>query len=244
MPALLVLLALTACADPPEGGDAGETPTPPADAQVVTLRTQDGVSLEADWYAGTAGAPGVVLLHMNPSGPFTRADWPPAFVSALRDAGFAVLVPDRRGAGGSDGVAAEAYEGPGGRLDVAAAVAHLTDAGHARLGLVGASNGTTAMVDYAVAPTGAAPAALVYFTGGTYTENQTPAASLPTLPSLFLYSDLEDDWSEAQRGRHDDVWRFHEIAGAGHGTRMFDGPESAEASRTLVGFLEGILDPS
>jgi hypothetical protein len=135
-----------------------------------------------------------------------------------------VLVVDRRGAGGSEGEPVDAYEGPKGRNDVEACVVRLTEDGYGPISLIGASNGTTSMVDYAIwAPSQAlpAPVALGFMTGGTYTENNNPMADLPQLPAVFTFSTAERDWSEAQRPLDPGSWIFHEYADGDHGTRMF-----------------------
>ena len=96
----------------------------PAEAQVETLKTRDGVTLKADYYPASPGAPGVVLLHMIPPH-WERSSWPTEFIGALHKRGWSVINIDRRGAGESGGVAKEAYEGENGRYDVEAAVKRL-----------------------------------------------------------------------------------------------------------------------
>ncbi len=67
----------------------------------VTIKTSDDVRIVADYYAPTAGggsaAPCAVLVHMYPA---DRQSWKP-LAPRLRDAGFAVLAYDIRGAGES-----------------------------------------------------------------------------------------------------------------------------------------------
>jgi pimeloyl-ACP methyl ester carboxylesterase len=205
-----------------------------AGQEVVQIATQDGVTLAADFAStGEQGAALAILLHMRPPNN-DRSNFPPAFIQALNDTGFHVLNVDRRGAGGSDGVAEEAYTGVGGQLDVTAAVDFATTHPCApnmdRLVLIGASNGTTAALDYTVTAAAASkpkPAAMVFLTGGGYTENQHNIAgqtdSLNTLPLLFVFSTAERDWSTA----FDTVtaptsWLFMEYLNGDHGTRLFD----------------------
>ena len=59
-------------------------------------------------------------------------------------------------------------------------------------------------------------------TGGTYTENNSPMASLPKVPAVFTYSTDERDWSEAQRALDPGSWSFHEYPDGAHGTGMFE----------------------
>ncbi len=96
----------------------------------VTLHTEDGVDLHADYAAPGTTTPlaAAVLLHPHPlMGGDLHATVPSALARTLPDAGVAVLRVDFRGAGGSGGV-----HGGGGpeALDVLAALEWL----HAELG--------------------------------------------------------------------------------------------------------------
>ncbi|MEM6928352.1 MAG: hypothetical protein AAF602_15570, partial [Myxococcota bacterium] len=221
---MLSLLAL-ACSNTPVPVQTpipvpAPVPAPTSDVEVVTLQTSDGVALQADYY-GTDPAPAFVLLHMIPPSN-DRTNWPRSFVDALQAEGWAALVVDRRGAGGSEGTARDAYEGPNGRLDADAAVAFLTERGHGPIALIGASNGTTSILDYATwagENDRPAPVALGFMTGGGYTENQTAMSELSGIPSVFTYSTAEATWSEQQRGLDDGNWSFLEYPGGAHGTR-------------------------
>lgn len=224
---------LVACGDP-EPAEPTETPDP-----VVNLTTRDGVDLVADTYQGAADAPGVVLLHMIPPAN-DRTNWPTDFIGELQDRGWWVIVPDRRGAGESGGVAQEAYTGPNGRYDVEAAVGWLTDQGVQEVALLGASNGTTSALDYALwAPDEGLPVPMGvgFLTGGTYTESQNAVTDL-TLPAVFTFSTAERAWSAAlQEGAPMD-WRFHEYPEGDHGTRLFTA--APEVSADLLQFLESL----
>lgn len=234
---MLLPLLLLACASTPEPPPGATSP------QVVRLTTTDGVELVADhWPASSPARPAVVLLHMTPRGPYTRKDWPVPFIEALHARDWAVLALDRRGAGASQGLADEAFLGPGGRLDVAAAVTHLAPSGP--LGLIGASNGTTSMIDYADwAPTQGYPqvAAMGFLSPGDYTENQTPLAEVAVIPSIFAYPESERAWPESKRPLDPGTWAFHEFPGSAHGTFLFAEQETLPA--TLEGFLAQRLDP-
>lgn len=237
---MLASLVLLACTANPDTSD-----TPPAEAlpNVVRLTTTDGVELVADhWPASSPARPAVVLLHMTPRGPYTRKDWPTPFVEALHARDWAVMAIDRRGAGASQGVADEAFMGPGGRLDVAAAVTHLAPSGP--LGLIGASNGTTSMIDYADwAPTQGYPqvAAMGFLSPGDYTENQTPLAEVAVIPSIFAYPESERAWPESKRPLDPGTWAFHEFPGSAHGTFLFAEQEALPA--TLDAFFVQRLEP-
>ena len=201
-----------------------------AATSVVSLTTSDGVRLEADLATtGSANGPAAVLLHMIPPSN-DRANYPGAVVEALVARGITVLNLDRRGAGQSEGNPRDAYLGSGGALDVRAAVAFLTSlpcaVDPARVTLVGASNGSASVVDYAVsAGEGERPAAMVFLTGGSYTEAQTRFAShrarLDATPTLFVYSRVERAWSAGLQSGAPERWVFREYDPGAHGTGMF-----------------------
>lgn len=243
---MLVALLLTACQKDPEPNDPMTPPFTPPGSGVITLETRDGVALEADYYPqDQAGAPALVLLHMVPPSN-DRTNWPASFIEALYDEGFTVLVPDRRGAGGSEGVASEAHEGPKGKFDVEAAALRVRDDGYGDLGLLGASNGTTSMLDYTLWASGEGnpvPVALGFMTGGGYTENQNEMAELrarsPEIPAIFTYSTAERAWSVAQQEGAPSSWVFHEYEDGEHGTRMFE--VAPEVGSDLVAFLRDAL---
>lgn len=247
----LLLLSLAACKRPststPNDTDPNGTTTedtsvgPPT---VITVETRDEVTLEGDWWAGDPGAPGFVLLHMIPPAN-DRTGWPRWFEKDLVREGYAVLAIDRRGAGGSEGVAVEAYEGPNGKYDVEACVVYLLDQGAGSVVIVGASNGTTSMIDYAVwAPDEglAEPRALGFMTGGTYTENQTLMADVPKVPAVFTYSTAEAAWSVAQQALDPGSWSFLEYPDGAHGTGMFDA--APEVGDDLVAFFTAAVPPA
>ena len=66
--------------------------------------------------------PGLVLVHMDPTSGAHRGNWPGEFLQLLVDSDWNVLVLDRRGAGGSGGVAADAFQTTKGAFDIEAAV--------------------------------------------------------------------------------------------------------------------------
>ena len=213
--------------------DAGPGAECLAGQSVVELMTQDGVTLSADFHSsGVAGGPAVALFHMVPPAN-TRTNYPPAFIELLTQRGFHVLNVDRRGAGTSGGVAQEAYFGPNGKWDVLAAYRFLVDHACAidptAIGLVGASNGTTSVLDFTVWSATqadiASPAALVWLTPDRYTEAQNAVAAnrpvLDTLPILFVFSSAEGAWSTALVAGEGDRWMFHEYVDGAHGTLMF-----------------------
>ncbi len=215
-------------------------------ASVVELTTGDGVKLVGDLHPGPPTGRGAVLLHMIPPSN-DRTNYPTQFVHALTERGFTVLNLDRRGAGDSEGSPRDAYSGPNGRLDPKAAWDALLAAGCGvvpeRLVVVGASNGTTSALDFAVDPLLPRPAALVFLTGGTYTENQTRVSEhrdvLEGLPIDFVFSAAERSWSAGFIEGAPDTWHFDEYDPGDHGTRMFTArPESNVA---VADWLDGVV---
>ncbi len=206
-----------------------------AGAEVVTFTTSDDVTLEADLtLTGDAADPVAILFHMIPPSN-TRTNYPAEFIAALTSRGVNVLNVDRRGAGGSSGVAAEAYTGPTAKIDAQAAFDFL--AAHScvntsRFVLVGASNGTTTALDYTVAAeTDDAyplPSGLVFLTGGGYTESQNRIADhralLEPLPVTFMWAENEapaNTWATGFQADAPDGWAFLSYAEGDHGTRNF-----------------------
>jgi pimeloyl-ACP methyl ester carboxylesterase len=219
--------------------------------QTVTLNTDDGVKLEADLYlAGEPNGPAAVLLHMIPPH-HDRKNYPETFIQALTTRGLSVLNLDRRGAGGSRGQPKDAYRGPKGKLDAKAAYDHL--AAYAcpidteRIVYVGASNGTTTALDFAVYAAAEdrikVPKGLVFLTGGSYTEAQSKFSRhrpvLDTMPILFVYSAAESRWSVSKKKNAGPAWKFVEVVGLskarGHGTKVFSAkPETVDVVATYI----------
>ncbi len=226
------------------------------DEVVVEVPTSDGLTLRADLVPATeAGAAAVVLLHMKPP-TYDRSGYPADVRRALADAGATVLNLDRRGAGESQGVAEDAYVGDGALLDAEAAVSFLGDGAlgcpvdTSLLMLVGASNGTTAVMDYTVGHAADLPhpTALVWMSPGEYTENQNTVAAhrgtLEALPLLWLVPTTEP-WSESFVDGAPGSWRFVQ-RGEEHGTDMFDGGDLQEQTLgEIEGWLTGhVLEPT
>ncbi|MEM6296181.1 MAG: alpha/beta fold hydrolase [Myxococcota bacterium] len=226
------------------GGSSGAPATCSGPARVVSFTTSDGVALEADFVpSGQASGKAALLLHMIPPSN-DRTNYPPAFIEALTGAGYTVLNVDRRGAGGSQGEAQAAYEGPNGRLDAVAAMAFLASS-ECALGardtvIVGASNGTTTALDYAVtAEASSRPRALVFLSPGGYTENQNAVADhadvLSSVPVFLGYPDGERAWPEGVRSLVGDAWQLKQYDGGSHGSRLFT--SSPAVTSDIVQFL-------
>lgn len=260
--------SVAASAPPSSADDGGASPglaaaEPPApscpkvDGERVSLMAEDGVELAADHYSGGAeGRPGVVLLHMIP--PHHDLDnYPRSFIDTLVAAGYDVINVNRRGAPGSKGIAEQAYEGDKGKLDVLAGVRFLLDSpckiDPNKLVIVGASNGTTSMVDYTIhaSETDAAktpsPAALVFLSGGRYSENQHALSEsldvLGAIPALFAYPQKEAAWNDQTKQLAAEAsiegWSFHVYEPGGHGTNLFK--TDPELGAELVTWLDAKL---
>ena len=232
----MLLLLIAACAPDPidtadaspdvdtddDSGDTDAAELP--DVEVVTLTTADDVELVGDYYGNADGAEAMLLLNMIPP-TYDRSTWPLAFIDDLRADGYAVLALDRRGAGESGGDAPDAYTGPKGAKDANAGVALLTERGAESVVLIGASNGTTTCLDYAVKGDGPAPRAMIWMSPGAYTENNTALTNLELDSLLLAYPKSEAAWSEAVQSEVDGEgrWDYLEYNGVRHGTELFEG---------------------
>jgi pimeloyl-ACP methyl ester carboxylesterase len=234
---VVLALALGCSSDAP-GDTAAQWDAP--SGGVLRLDARDGVKLEADYLpADREGAPSVLLLHMVPPSN-TRADWPPSLRERFAARGWTVVAIDRRGAGGSEGDPVEAYTGEKGKFDVEPFARRVVDDGFGPLAILGASNGTTSMIDYAAwAPDVGLPepVALGFLSGGSYTENQTWMSEVPAVPMSFLYPPDEAAWPDAQRELDPGSWSFKAYEGGAHGTRLFTSAVDAEVQADLEAFL-------
>lgn len=223
-------------------GESGTGPTQctAKDGKEVQLQTRDGVDLKAVHYSsGIRGAKAVVLLHMIPPH-HDLNNYSPEFIRELRSSGFDVINVNRRGAKGSGGNAKDAYDGPSGWLDALAGVQFLLDSpcknDPSRIAMVGASNGSTSMIDYNIhahqdsASRQPKAKAMVFLSGGSYTESQHQIAehldALGPISSFFAYPKSEAEWSlgieELAKKEELACWRFNEYGEEAHGTFMFD----------------------
>ncbi len=216
--------------------------------RVVTFETSDGVTLTADLLVPEGARGTLVMIHMIPPA-WDRTSFPPRVREAFAALGYVVLNVDRRGAGDSGGVAEEAYEGDGGRLDIEAAVRHLQSlpescgADLQRLALIGASNGTTSVLDYLIARDEALPApiAAAWLSPGAYTENQHLIADVRDALDpvrLFIAYPTSEPWATQFLNPQPASWELLEVTDGQHGTRNFDdGALEAQLLPALTAFL-------
>ncbi len=210
-----------------------------AKPQRRTVTTDDGVALVYDIYLASEPGPVAILFHMVP--PFDRADWPIAFIEALRARGISVLNIDRRGAGESGGDPNDGHFGEGGVLDARAAYDAIRDepcVDASRFVMIGASAGTATALSYAVDasktdryPT---PNGMIFLTAGSYTEVRVRMddhrATLDAIPMTFVYTRFELDaqrWLMPLQVDPPETWTFLDSTPGGHGTVVFErAPES------------------
>ncbi len=237
-----------------ETTEQGTTATacPEVGPEEVTLTTADGVELIADLYTtGMTGSPVVLLLHMIPPGN-DKSNFSPEFIDGLRAKGFAVLNINRRGAPGSGGSATEAYQGPNGVEDAIAGYAFVQNHECAmsvdNLAIVGASNGSTTALDFTVKAAAdgqlSQPRAMVFLSGGMYTENQNKIADNQALlanhPVLLAYPPAEAAWNTTVLGLGISGWQGMEVSPGGHGTHMFG--SNPEVMTEVANFLATSLE--
>ena len=223
-------------------------------AKEAVIGAKDGIHLIGRFYAaGAPNRPGIVLQHMIPP-KNDRSNFSPEFIRKLVEQKYNVLNLDRRGAGESEGQAKDAYHGPLGAQDVQSAVGFLANQKRcpvdtSRMAFVGASNGTTSIWDYAVAanqkrrePKIINPKALVYLSGGTYTENQvklSEGGAARDIPTLFLYPEREKEWNLVQKANAPNNWAFSGFAASAHGSRLLTAEPTAPTK--IIEFLAAKL---
>lgn len=213
--------------------------------QKVQLKTEDGVTISGDYYAGR-GAEGVLLLHMMPA---TKASWKD-FAPRLREQGMHVLAIDLRGHGDSDG-GPTGYktfsdaEHQAGIKDVAAGVAFLMGHGVApdSLSIIGASIGANLAIRYAGEHEGvrnviALSPGIDY--RGVLTE---PYLGVSGRPRRILFVTSKDDGNNVAMTRRlyeitpqGTEKRIIEYTNAGHGTDMF-GKEMPDVAAESIQWL-------
>jgi len=245
----LVLLLCASAADAP---------------RVVHLKTTDGMNLEADWYPGEEGMPGIVGLHMYPA---DRTSWKP--LAEKRPAGYHFLAIDMRGYGGSKSQGgkdlSEQVKKRDPQLfaamwqDALAGVKFLRDEAKCdpkRIGLVGASVGCSVAID-ATIRRGSEIAAVCTLTPGKDYMGVPTMDHIRTWkeqPLLLLSSEKEADAgarpiAEELKKRPDielSIVPGEDI----HGTKMFGKVEGIEARiaswfDAVLGreILDGVADP-
>jgi len=203
--------------------------------QTVRFPASDGIMLAGTLFGmGTAG---VVLAHMFPT---DQRSWHP-LARQLAAEGYRALAFDFRGYGRSGGTRQVDLID----RDVRGAAALLRAKGVARMVLVGASMGGTAVVK-AAAKDGAAAlvvlSAPLSFRGLTVTPVEL---SRLTMPSLWITS-ADDGATAGMRAMHAAApgpKTLHVYAGGAHGTFLFDTPLGPDLTGRILVFVGRHVPP-
>lgn len=216
------------------------TPLPSSDFQLLTIPAADGVTLVGAFYApDNVPAPTVLLLHQVGG---QKEDWA-AFATQLQVAGYAVLAPDLRGHGESEGETEWAVMAD----DVARALETLADQPEVdaeRIAIVGASIGANlALVGGTAAPSVRAVALLS--PGLDYRGVRTEEAMIAYGDRPILIAASQEDTyavSSAQTlerlAQGQPVLAIYD--GAGHGTEML--ARQPDLNDLLLSWLQMQLD--
>ncbi|WP_030451741.1 alpha/beta hydrolase family protein [Herbidospora cretacea] len=131
---LIVLALLTGCGVAPDSPLADQCDTVPPGAERVVLRAESGVRLGAAVLGPPDAQVGMAVAH---GAGHTLCDWLPEMSALAGKLKVRVIVPDRRGAGSSEG------DGEVGELaaDLQKALTWLHDQGATRLAALGSSYG-------------------------------------------------------------------------------------------------------
>lgn len=241
--------ALPAREPPPAVARPASAPETLPDPREVRFTTSDGVTIAGTLQPGARpDAPLVILVHQLGG---DRSEWAPLLERLRQRPAFATLAIDLRGHGESTS-AAPAEEGGEARalswrdfdreawaetaLDVTAARAFVRSAGSgvtpARVGAVGSSIGSTAVIAAAAASEGELDAIVVLSPGRAYHgfDAITPALRLEHTPMLAIVAAEETDSVEtAQALARITHGEPIVVDGAAHGVAMLRGSEDALA---------------
>lgn len=210
--ALAVLLSLLACQSP-----SGQVPA----SQAGTLETADGISIAYSYLPGSSGK-GVILLHM-----LGRSKEDYAYLAQqLNNAGLAVIAIDFRGHGKSAGDMTKFSDADYQKfvLDVKAAKQFLAQQGVGSVGIVGASIGANAALNYAANDPDVK--ALVLLSPGMNYHGVDIAESAKRYPGYtLLVAAADDDYSANTVRKLMDIMHAKSqkmyTVGSGHGTGLF-----------------------
>ena len=233
--ALLLACAALLAACRPQGDEEPE-PQPVAGASMETIRTDDGLSLDARLFEADPERV-VILLHMFPA---DQTAWYP-FASRLQQRGISALTLDFRGYGASEG-----EQDPGEiDRDVRAAIAFAHDRGFDRIVLAGASMGGTAAIVVAAEESvdGVAVLSAPSRMRGLDAKSTIAGVSCP-LTLIAAEGDLAamnalDSF--AARARVGEGSRLV-VPGAAHGTDLLDSPHGDAVRARLFDFLEEVWE--
>lgn len=231
---LLACAALLAACRPQ--GDEDPEPQPVAGASLETIRTDDGVNLDARLFEANPERL-VILLHMFPA---DQTAWYP-FARQLQQRGVSALTLDFRGYGASGG------EQDPGEIDhdVRAAIAFARDRGFDGIVLVGASMGGTAAIVVAVEGSVdgvallSAPSRMRGLDAKSTIGGVTcPLTLIAAEGDLAAMNALD---SFAKRAGLDEGSRLV-VPGVAHGTDLLDSPHGDAVRERLFDFLAEVWE--
>ena len=228
----------------------------PAMAGDVSLTTNDGVSLHAEYFGAEGADRGVVFVHMAGR---QAADWR-FLAEKVNRAGFHTIAVDLRGHGQnlSEGETVELTEDDWAHMtrDVTAAVGYLRDQGVSSIALVGASLGANLSALVAAEDPGIGN--LILLSPGIKYKGVPAGDALQAYdprPVLMVVSD-DDRYSAKSalvfEGSLSGDYKLEILSSAGHGTRMLNTAPSLEPliqswlmeTQTIAEGEGGVLAPS
>lgn len=217
---------------------------PAAQAQEVSFRTDDGVTVVGSLYVPARPGPAVILLHAISR---TREDWQP-LATRLADAGFVALAIDLRGHGASgplpEGTGLENLNPMVG--DVKAARAFLSTRREVtpnRIGIAGASIGANLAILYASGDP--AVRSIVLLSPGIDYRGLRPEAALKKYgdrPAMLVASQEDNYSANSARqltGSGPGARDLRILGGAGHGTTML--ARQADLAGAIVDWFKRTL---
>jgi pimeloyl-ACP methyl ester carboxylesterase len=189
---LTMLIALLFCHSLAMVGVAA--PNSPPAPRVLELKSVDGTSLKATYFAASKPGPGVLLLHQSNR---NRESWS-AVATQLASSGFNTLTLDMRGMGESGGSRKDSERMPD---DVDAALMYLTSQPGADPRIVGIAGAGWLGVLHAVEAARRHPEtvkSLIMLSGETLRPGLRFLHQAKSLPQLFVFSD-EDEYPPTQQ---------------------------------------------
>lgn len=203
-------------------------------AEVVRLRTSDGVPIVGAVLGSGAASSGVVLAHQ---GDATLCDWL-FFAHTLVQRGYVVMAIDHRGFGASGSSSSTRYD-----LDVVAAAQELRRRGARDVVLLGSSLGALAVLA-AGAELQPPPAGVIAMSAPERYLDVDALASMPRLraPVLFLVSEGDVRFLPAAKDLNAAAAstdkRLVILKGFDHGTDLLQFDQSEQVERLLLDFVD------
>lgn len=231
---LLACAALLAACRPQ--GDEDPEPLPVAGASMETIRTDDGLSLDARLFEADPERV-VILLHMFPA---DQTAWYP-FARRLQQRGISALTLDFRGYGASEG------EQDPGQIDrdVRAAIAFARERGFDGVVLAGASMGGTAAIVVAaeqsvdgVAVLSAPSRMRGLDAKSTIAGVACPLTLIAAEGDLAAMNALDSFAKRAGVGENSRLV----VPGVAHGTDLLDSPHGDAVRARLLAFLDEVWE--